>query len=389
MLPFIALGSALFGSATMIRKGVVAKVAAIDSQIAATSSTREQEHRNNVSNILSAPEIELTFGRQIAGSLLRGNDQLSQRVAKLRRNFARQYGIVIPDIRLSDDLAMPPKRYEIRIYGTTVAHGELRLGEVMVVLGDSVRPDIPGQETHEPAFGMRAMWFPEVFIAELRRQHFAPIDNLSVLLTHVAEVVRGNLPQLLSYKSMRLLVERLEPEYRKLVDEITPTHISQSGLQAVLKLLLSERVSVRNFGLILEAIAEVAPFTRKIETIAEHVRGRMSQQICGDLAQSGILKVVRLGSKWEVAFHQAIKRDPKGEIVEFDIDPQQIEVFGAEASVLIRRLIDDGHQFCIVCAAGSRPYVRMIIERMFPTLAVLSHAEIARGVELQPLGSVS
>ena len=134
-------------------------------------------------------------------------------------------------------------------------------------------------------------------------------------------MIRNNLAQLLSYKDMRGLLDRLEPEYKKLIDDMCPSQISYSGLQAVLKLLLGERVSIRNLHLILEAIAEIVPHVRRSEQVAEHVRIRMSQQICGDLADNGALKVLRLGNRWDLAFHQSLKRDAKGEVAEFELDP--------------------------------------------------------------------
>jgi len=115
---------------------------------------------------------------------------------------------------------------------------------------------------------------------------------------------------------------------------------------------------------------------------------RIAPQICGDLADNGVLKVLRLGNRWDLAFHQSLKRDPKGEI-EFDIDPRQVEQFGAEASTAVRERMDQGHAFVLVAAPDARAYVRMIIERVFATLPVLSHLEIARGVEIKPLGTIS
>ena len=212
---------------------------------------------------------------------------------------------------------------------------------------------------------------------------------MSVLLTHLGEIIRNNLAQLLSYKDMRTLLDRLEPEYRRLIDEIIPAHISYSGLQAVLKLLLAERISIRNLHLMLEAIAEIAPHVRRAEQLAEHVRMRMAQQICGDLADNGVLKVLRLGNRWDLAFHQSLKRDAKGEVAEFDIDPRLIEQFGTEAANVIRSLDGRGHKFVLVAAPDARPYVRMVTERLFATLPVLSHVEIARGVQIKSLGTIS
>ena len=157
----------------------------------------------------------------------------------------------------------------------------------------------------------------------------------------------------------------------------------------MLKLLLAERVSIRNLHLIIEAIAEIAPHVRRTEQIVEHVRIRMAQQICGDLTEAGTLKILRMGNRWDMAFHQALKRDSKGEIREFDIDPRQLEEFGQEASKAIRAHLDAGERFAIVTAPEARPYVRMIVERLFPTLPVLSHVEIAKGVEIRVLGAIS
>jgi flagellar biosynthesis protein FlhA len=236
---------------------------------------------------------------------------------------------------------------------------------------------------------MKAMWIPSAYDAEVRREGFQAVDNLSVMLTHISEVIRNNLTQLLSYKDTRTLLDRLDPEYKRLLEEICPAQISYSGLQAVLKALLAERVSIRNLHIILEAIAEVVPHARRPEQIAEHVRMRIAQQICGDLAAGGTLNVLRLGNRWDLAFHQSLKRDAKGDVIEFDIDPRLVEEFAAEASEVIRKHMAENPNFVLVTAPDARPYLRMIIERMFPSLAVLSHVEIARGVEIRSLGTVS
>jgi flagellar biosynthesis protein FlhA len=307
----------------------------------------------------------------------------------MRRKFARQYGFVVPDIKLTDDIKAPPKTYQIRIHGTIVTTQELRLSEYLVIIGDGKRPSVPGEEVREPAFGLKAIAISEAFVAHAKREGFKTVDPISVLLTHLSEVIRNNLAQLLSYKDMRALIDRLDPEYKRLIDEIIPSQISHSGLQAVLKLLLAERVSIRNLHLILEAIAEIAPHARRPEQIAEHVRMRIAQQICGDLLDHSALKVLRLGNRWDLVFHQSLKRDGKGDVVEFDIDPRLMEQFGAEASSAIRSRMDQGHHFALVSTAETRPYVRMIIERMFTTLPVLSQLEIARGFEVRSLGTVS
>jgi flagellar biosynthesis protein FlhA len=389
MLPFILLGGILAFIAYLVPRRRAEAKAIEDAKAREAADLAADEVRQSVKESLKTAEIELCLGKQVSSAFLRSHNELTQRVAKMRRHFAKQYGFIVPEIKLTDDLSIPPKTYQIKIHGTVVASEELRIGDVLVVTGDGPRPDVPGDDAREPAFGMKAMWVSEAFINNVKREGFAPVDNMSVLLTHMREVIRNNLAQLLSYKDMRTLLDRLEPEYKRLIEEMIPSQLSYSGLQAVLKLLLAERISIRNLHLVLEAIAEVAPHVRRAEQLAEHVRMRMAQQICGDLSENGVLKVLRLGNRWDLAFHQSLKRDAKGEVVEFDIDPRLIEQFGTEAAKVIRTHMDQGHQFVLVAAPDVRPYLRMVTERLFATLPVLSHVEIARGVQIKSLGTIS
>lgn len=388
-LPFLFLAAAIGSVAYVLPLRRNREAAAAAAEQKKLSDAKDDEERNSIKHSLKTPEVELLIGKQLSTRLLASHQELAFRMNKMRKKFATQYGFVVPEVRLADDYAIPAKNYQIKIHGTVVAEYEMRVGELMVLLGNRSLPDMPGEEVKEPAFGMRAYSVPEMFAEDLKREQLAYADNMSVLLTHLSEVIRNNLPQLLSYKDMKALIDRLDPEYKKLADEICTTHITYPGLQAVLKLLLAERVSIRNLHLILESIAEIAPHVRRTEQIVEHVRVRMAQQICGDLSESGVLKILRLGNRWDLAFHQALKRDPKGEVREFDIDPRQLEEFGEEAGKSVRSHLDQGERFAIVAAPDARPYVRMIVERLFPTLPVLSHVEIAKGVEIRVLGAIS
>ena len=389
ILPFLMLAGAMAAIGYIVPLQKRRQEAEVEAAAKQQELSKQEEERDSVKESLKTAEIELLIGKQLSTKLLTSHQELAFRMAKMRKKFAQQYGFVVPEVRVTDDYTIPAKSYQIKIHGTVVAEHQLRVGEIMVLLGNRDLPDIPGEEVREPAFGMRAYSVPEMFAEDLKREQLAFADNMSVLLTHLSEVIRNNLPQLLSYKDMKALIDRQDPEYRKLADEICTSHISYPGLQAVLKLLLSERISIRNLHLIIEAIAEIAPHVRRTEQIVEHVRVRMAQQICGDLSENGILKVLRLGNRWDLAFHQSLKRDAKGEIREFDIDPRQLEEFGQEASKAIRQHLDAGERFIIVTAPDARPYVRMIIERLFSTMPILSHVEIAKGVELRVLGTIS
>ena len=389
MIPFLVLGCCMGFVAYSIPKQRADQAAQEKAKLAQEQQQNLLESRDSVKESLKLAEIELCLGKHLASHLASSHGDLAHRVSKMRKKFAQDYGFVLPDVKLSDSLIIPPKSYQIKIHGTVVATQEVRPGDLLVVLGDGPIPDVPGDEVREPAFGMKAMWVSDVYVSEIKRQGFAAVDGASVLLTHLSEVIRNNLPQLLSYKDVRNLLDGLDSEYKRLLDDICPSQISYSGLQSVLKLLLAERVSIRNLSLILEAIAEIAPHARRAEQLVEHVRVRIAQQICGDLAEGGALNVLRLGNKWDIAFHQSLKRDPKGDVVEFDIDPRLVEQFGAEASDAIKTRMGQVKTFAIVTAPDARPYVRMIVERMFSSLPVLSHLEIARGVEVNSLGTVA
>ncbi len=258
----------------------------------AKDAQAKAEARASIKEQLKAFEIELVLSKELNAALILSRDEMASRIAKMRRKFAQAYGFVVPEIRLTDDIKAPAKTYQIKIHGAPVTTQELRVREWLVIIGDGPKPNLPGEEVREPAFGIRALAIPEAFVKDARREGFKPIDPVSVLLTHLSEVIHNNLAQLLSYKDMRALVDRLEPEYKRLLDDICPSQISQSGVLATLKLLLAERVSIRNLNLILEAVAEIAPHVRRPEAIAEHVRIRLAQQICGDLVDDGALGVL-------------------------------------------------------------------------------------------------
>lgn len=352
-------------------------------------SQAEQDEQLSLKNSLVVPILQISFGKQLSSSLITQHAELTSRMANMRRKFAKEYGFIVPEVQISEDANDKAKGYRIKIYGSTVAEYEMRIGDILIMLAGKAKPNVPGEMVVEPAFGFPAFATDSTFRGELVQQGYMVVDNLSVLLTHLSEVIRNNLSQLFSYKDMRLLLDQLAPEYRKLLDDICPAHLSYSGLQLIFKALLAERVSIRNLNLILEAIAEVAPHMRRIEQIVSHVRMRLAPQICSDIAPSGAMNVLRLGTHWESVFYEALRRDNNNEIVEFDIDPRQLENFSKEASNEIRKHLETSQSFAIITLSEIRQYIRMVIERMFPALPVLSHNEISRSVELKNIGSIS
>lgn len=350
---------------------------------------KQEAERDTVKESLRSSELELVLGKQLSARFLPNRQEMAHRMTKMRKRFALEYGFVVPEVQITDDFALDPKSYQIKVHGTVVAEYQIRLGELMVFGDHEQLKNIPQSPVKEPAYGLDAVSVPDSFADDIKVLNLQSADNISVLLTHLSEVLRNNLPQLFSFTMMKNLISQMEPEYRKLVEDTCSGHISYPGFQSVLKLLLSERVSIRNLSLIVEAVAEVAPTIRKSEAIVEHVRTRIAQQLCGDLTENGILNLLRLGNRWELAFREGLKRDPAGEVVQFDIDPRVLEEFGTDADKIIKQYKMESGRFAIVTTPEARPYVRMIVERMHPDLPVLSHVEIGKGIEIKILGSIS
>lgn len=348
-----------------------------------------KEKQESVASALANAELELVLGRQLSAKFLPAKQELSSRMNKIRKRFATELGFVVPEVILRDDLSIDPKRYQIKVHGAVVAEHELRLGEVIVFAPANTLIAIPAVPVVEPAYGMTAASVPESFIGNLRDAGKSFADPMTVMLTHLSEVVRNNAPQLLSYSAVMHLINALGPEYRKLAEQTCSNQISYPGLQAVLKLLLAERVSIRNLPFIIEAVAEIAPIQRRSEQIVEHVRSRLSQQLCADLGEKGELKILRLGNRWDYVLREALKRDSSGEVVRFDIEPALLEEFALALKQKTNALKAEGQQFVVVTTPEARPYVRMVSERLHPDIAILSHMEIGRGTVVNVIGSLS
>jgi flagellar biosynthesis protein FlhA len=381
VIPFFALGAlaAWAARAAHADAPVAAAVSALPASEAGAGATPTGPQR--------APTIELALGRQLSGRFLGPRSDLPRRIGRLRKTLSQGCGFVIPEILVREDYDYPLAQYRIFIHGALVGKAEIDLGQVLVITGAGARPQMEGADVREPAFGAAAMAFGEGLSEELRRQGFEPISPESVLITHLGEALRDNLGVLFSYRDLRQLIEGLEPEYRRLFDEICPAFLTATGVLNVCKSLLGERVSIRNLPLVFEGIAEVAGIVKKIEPVVEAVRLRIAPQICGDNSPDGIQRIMKLGS-WDEKFANCIRRDPKGEIVEFALDPQSIEAFGKQASAAIELAVAQGSPFVIVAAQDARPFVRLLTARINPGIPVLSHFEIARCREISVVGSI-
>lgn len=384
-MPFAVLGSTMY---FLARTASRVNELPDETVRAAKAKSEEKGGERDLLEDFQLPQLEIAMGRQVSLLVYSSHDELAFRMAKLRKNFIHEFGFLIPDIRLAEDLDLESKQYSIRVHGSAVGSYAIRPGELLIVLGQGANPTYPGEVTKEPAFGMDAMWVPQQLRSEMERQGYRPVDPVSVILTHLSETIRNNLSQLLSYRSFRMLLDRMQLEYRKLVEDIVPSHTSLAAIHGILKALLDERISIRNLDLILEAIAEVTPQITRSDLLVEHVRSRLAAQISSGLAQKGTVNIVGLSKEWETDLAQSMRRNERGEVFEFDIRPATIEEFRNAVEGTFAELARKEIQAVLVVSSELRPYVRLIAERALPAIAVLSHLEIAKGIPAKVVATV-
>ena len=330
--------------------------------------------------------LELGYGLLPLVQSDKGN-KLTDQIKGLRRQLAEDMGYVLPSVRIQDNLQLPANTYVVRIKEIEAGRGDVRPNMMMCMdpSGDTIT--MPGESTTEPTFGLPAMWIDEQYREEAHFKGYTVVDAPTVITTHITEIIKDNMPDLLNYAETQKLLDELPPEYQKLVADVIPGQVSVGGLQRILQRLLGERVSVRDLPAILEGIAEAAAYTKNIALITEHVRTRLSRQLCDtNTNASGVMPLVTMSPDWEQAFHGALMGD--GEEKQLAMPPSQLQEFIAA----VRHKFDDmsamGEIPVLLTSPGIRPYVRSVIERFRPQTVVMSQNEIHPKARIKTLGQV-
>src|SRR5690606_17627973 len=236
-----------------------------------------------------------------------GGNKLTDQIKGLRRQLAEDMGYVLPAVRIQDNLQLPANTYTVRIKEIETGRGDVRPGMYMCMDPTGAKIALPGESTTEPTFGLPAMWIDERYREEAHFKGYTVVDAPTVITTHLTEIVKDNMPDLLNYAETQKLLNELPQDYQKLVSDVIPGQLSVGGLQRVLQSLLSERVSVRDLPAILEGIAEAGAYTKNIAHITEHVRSRLARQLCDAAANAnGLVPLVTLSPEWEQAFAESL-----------------------------------------------------------------------------------
>ncbi|MBH0236307.1 flagellar biosynthesis protein FlhA [Methylobrevis albus] len=316
-----------------------------------------------------------------------GTDKLSDQIKALRRQIAGEIGFVMPPVRLLDNVQLSGNDYVIKIKEVDAGSGSIFPGQFMVMDPNGGKVGLPGTQTTEPTFGLPATWVEGRLREEAALRGYTVVDPATVLSTHLSEVLKANIAELLSYADVKKLLGDLPSEQAKLVDDIVPGQISVSGIQRVLQQLLNERISIRDLSTILEGIAEAVGFTRSTQNIAEHVRARLARQICAQHSSpAGYLPLITLSPAWEQAFLESLVGD--GDEKRLAMAPSKLQDFVVKVRDAFEDAAKKGEIPVLMTSPMARPYVRSIVERFRAHTTVMSQAEVHPRVRLKTISSI-
>jgi flagellar biosynthesis protein FlhA len=389
-LPFLpfAILSAAAGYAGYVMFENVKKVeveAAIQKQIADTPPPPPEEPIQ-ASLHIDLIRLELGYGLLSLINADKGQ-KLTDQIKALRRQLAADQGFVMPSVRIQDNMQLPSTEYCIRIKEIVAGRGDLRPGQLLIMdpRGDAI--PLPGEATKEPTFGLPAMWVDEAMREEAMFKGLTVVDPQTVITTHLTEIVKDHMSDLLSYSETQKLLDDLPKEHKKLVEELIPAQITVGGLQRTLQNLLAERISIRDLPAILEAVSESAGHTRNITAITEHVRARLARQICEQNSADGqFIPLVTLGPEWEQSFAESIVG--QGDDRQLSMPPSRLQEFIQSVRTVFERHALMGESPVLLTSPLARPFVRSIIERFRPATVVMSQNEIHPRARIKTVGSI-
>lgn len=342
----------------------------------------------NVINLLNVDPIEFEFGYGLIPLVdaSQGGDLLD-RVVMIRRQLALELGIVIPVVRIRDNIQLQPNEYRIKIKGTELAKGELLLDHYLSMSpGDD--DTIEGIDTVEPSFGLPAKWINEQVKEEAEMLGYTVVDPPSVVSTHLTEIIRANASELLGRQETKQLIDHLRETSPILVDELTPSPMTIGEIQKVLSKLLDENVSVRNLPIIFETLADYSKLTSDVDVLTEYVRQALARQITTQYAGNQTeLKVLTVSAKIEKAIADSIQQTDHGNYLA--MDPQVTQAVLESIASELERTSFIEQSPVILCSPAVRMYVRQLTERYFPQIPILSYNELDASIEIQSIGVVN
>lgn len=360
-----------------------------DEQLEEEQQIEEVRSPESVINLLQVDPIEFEFGYGLIplADTQQGGDLLD-RIIMIRRQCALELGLVVPVIRIRDNIQLKPNEYVIKIKGNTVGGGELLLNHYLAMSPGYDDDSITGIETTEPAFGLPALWIDENTkdVAEL--SGYTVVDPPSVVATHLTETIKKHAHELLGRQETRSLVDNLKENYPVLVDDLIPSVLAIGDVQKVLAKLLKEKISIRDMVTIFETLADYGTYTKDPDVLTEYVRQALSRQITQQFAQQGeTLRVITVGPGLEKKIAESVQQSEQGSYLA--LDPVSTQTVYQRMMEQINRLIQSGQQPIVLTSPTIRMYLRQVMERTMQDVPVLSYSELEPNVEIQSVGVVN
>ncbi|TAL03804.1 MAG: flagellar biosynthesis protein FlhA [Rhodospirillaceae bacterium] len=386
-LPFLLLAAVTGGIAAFVSITTKQEEDKVAAQTASESQKNVPVAEEPISQAMKIDQVRLELGYGLLSLINNENHRLTDQIKSLRRALATDMGFVMPAVRIQDNMQLPANSYSVFIKEVEAGKGDLRPNMLLVMDPRGEEISLPGERTREPTFGLPALWIDPSNREEALFRGYTVVDPPTVITTHLTEVVRDNMSELLSYTETQKLMAELDKEQQKLVAEIVPAQISVAGIQRVLQNLLNERISVRDLPTILEGISEACAITRNVLLISEHVRSRLSRQLSdASVDDNGVIPLVSLSPEWEQEFADALVGT--GEDRQLSMAPSRLQEFIAAVRQNFERFAMAGETPVLLTSPSVRPYVRSIIDRFRPMTVVMSQNEIHPKAKIRTIGQV-
>lgn len=378
------LGAEEKAAGTSARRAGVAGTPGKPGEASAEAAPAEESLTQNLQ--IDSLRLELGYGLLQLINYSKGH-RLTEQIKALRKQMARESGFIIPPVRIQDNMQLPANTYVIKVKEIECGRGDIRPDMLLVMNPSGGKISLPGEETTEPTFGLPAMWVAENFREEALFRNYTVVDPPTVVTTHLTEVVRDNMADLLSYSETQKLLDDLPKAEQKLVADTIPAVISVSSVQRVLQNLLSEHVSIRDLSTIVEAVAEAARITQNITLITEHVRARLARQIShAHTNAEGYIPLLALSPNWEQIYMDSLIG--QGEDRSLSMAPSRIQEFIQAVRTKFDQLALQGQVPVLLTSPIVRPYVRSIVDRFRPHTVVMSQNEIHSKARIKTLGQL-
>ena len=341
-----------------------------------------------ISSILQIDTLKLQLGYGLLGLIDESKGgRLTEQIKAMRRQLAKEIGFVVPSIRIQDNMQLDSGGYNIAIKDVPVGDGILKPGKLLAMDATGQAPAIEGEETIEPTFGLPARWIEEKSREEASFNGYTVVDCSTVIVTHVTEIIKDNLSELLTRQEVQKLVDDLPPEQKQVVKDIVPDQVNYGLLQKVLQNLLAERISIRDMSTIIESIADAVTVTKHVQHITEMVRARLGRQItAAHLGNDGHVQIVTLSNNWEREIANALVEN--GDDKQLAMEPSKVQTFLSTVKDAIEKNMVGGGQPVLLTSPGSRPYVRSLLERSMPSIPVISQQELHPKIKIKTVGTV-